>query len=302
MEYSEYKKKILEARNAYKEGNIKKAIELFELAMEESCDVDDALDLGLIYSENKQFEDAKRLIQGVIREEEKEYARSFYCLGYIYDENNFYEDALKNYKKAYEIEKNSKFAFAIARMLDEVNDKEAIDYYLICEKEMSNDYWVNLNIGSWYERNGNYELALKYTLKAKDIDPTKEMASYNLGVVYSRLERFDESLNAYLDELKCEKPYDLVYYNLGILYKDIYKDYENSKYYYLKGINNDKENLSLWYNLGCLNALYNYYKDAYQCFLYVKLKKKNVVEWIEKDEELVEFRKSDEYKLLEKEF
>ena len=301
MEYKEYQEKIKEARGVYNSGNIAKAIELFELAMEEFCDVDDALDLGLIYSENKQFVDAKRLIEGVIREEDNEYDRSYYCLGYIFDENGMYEEALINYKKAYSINKNSKYAFAIARMLDEVEDKSAIDYYLIALSGMNDDYWVNLNVGSWYERNAEYDKALEFTLKAYTISQTSDMVNYNLGVIYSRLEQYDKSLHHYLKELECKKPYELVYYNLGILYKDIYKDYDNSKYYYLKGIQNNKDNLNLWYNLGCLNAIYNNYKDAYQCFLYVKLKKKEVVSWIEKDPELVYFIKSEEFEKLKNE-
>ena len=298
MEYSDYKNLILKAREAYNSGDITKAIGLFEEAMEEFCDVDDALDLGLIYSENKQFYDAKKLIEGVIREEDEEYARSYYCLGYILDENDMFDEALVNYKKAYSIEPLSKYAFAIARMLDEKNDKEAIKYYLIAHKEMKDDYWVNLNIGSWYERNAKYEEALRYTLKAHAIDSKKEMVNYNLGVIYSRLEKFDLALKYYLEELKVKKPYELIYYNLGVLYKDIYKDYENSKYYYLKGISKNKDNLNLWYNLGCLNAIYNNYIDAYQCFLYVKLKKIDVISWIDKDNELIEFRESNEYLML----
>lgn len=298
MEYSEYQSMIKRARALYNSGDIKGAINLFEEAMSEFCDIDDALDLGLIYSENKQFIDAKNLIEGIIREQDEDYARSYYCLGYVLDENNHYSEALDYYKKAYAIEPLSKYAFAIARMLDEENNKEAINYYLIAHKDMENDYWVNLNIGSWYERNSQYDDALKYTLKAYEIDSEKEMVNYNLGVIYSRLEKYDLSLEHYLKELKVNKPYDLVYYNLGVLYKDIFKDYNNSKYYYLKGISKNKENLNLWYNLGCLNAIYNYYTDAYQCFLYVKLKKVDVVSWIEKDIELIEFRNSNEYKML----
>ena len=298
MEYEDYKKKIIDARRAYNSGDINASISLFEEAMEEFCDVDDALDLGLIYSEAKRFNDAKRLIEGLIKEEEEDYARSFYCLGYILDENNEYSEALLNYKKAYSIDPIAKYAFAIAIMLDEMNDKEAIKYYLVASKDMKNDYWVNLNIGSWYERHSKYDEALKYTLKAYNISNNKEMVNYNLGVIYSRLEKYDLSLKHYLDEIKCDRPYELVYYNLGVLYKDVYKDYENSKYYYLKGISKNKENLNLWYNLGCLNAIYKNYLDAYQCFLYVKLKKVDVVSWIEKDSELADFRESKEYELL----
>ena len=55
---------------------------------------------------------------------------------------------------------------------------------------------------------------------------------------------------------------------------------ENSKYYYLKGIQNNQESLSLWYNLGCVYALEENFDDAYQCMLYVALKYKDIFETI----------------------
>lgn len=301
-ELEKYRKNIEKAREAYNNGNLKESITLFEEATEDVADENDLLDLGLLHMENGNFPRAYDLISSVI-EDFPNHPRGYYCLGYIYEEKEEFKNSLINYKKAYELEKrSSKYCFSLARIYDELGlDKEAEEYYQKTIQLSKNDYWANLNLGSLYERNNVLDKALNYTLEAYKIDSKKEMVNYNLGVIYARLEKYDLAMKHYLDEIKLENGYNLAYFNIGILYKDIYKDYENSKYYYLKGIQNNQESLSLWYNLGCVYALEENFDDAYQCMLYVALKYKDIFETIEKDNELEKFRKSEYYQKLKDE-
>lgn len=298
----EYYQNIENARRAYKDGNLSYAIELFEFAMSEIADENDMLDLGILYMENNETSKSLALINNVI-DEFPRHARGYYCMGYVLEELDKKEEALNYYKNAYKLEKNSsKYSLAVARMYDEINNlSEAIKYYEITICLDKNNYWAHLNLGSLYERENKLDLALEYTLKAYEIDSNMPMVNYNLGVIYYRTNKYDLSLKHYMAETKVEGCYKLVYYNIGILYKDVFKDYEKAKYYYLKGLYLDKEDISLWYNLGCLYALLKDYNNAYQCLLFVCLKKKKSFSWIEEDGELIEFRKTPQYKKLRNE-
>lgn len=287
------------ARKAYKNGDLLLAIELFENATNDIALEDDILDLGLLYMENGEFEKAYQTIIGVISDL-PDHSRGYYCLGYIFEEIADNEKALENYHKAFELEKgNQKYAFSLARLYDDLNCFEkAIEYYRISISLKKDDFWSCLNLGSLYERTNELDIALEYTLKAYTINPKKEMVNYNLGVIYARKEEYELALRHYLEEVDNKDCYPLTYFNLGILYKDIYKDFIKAKYYYLKGIQIDSDNVSLWYNLGCLYACLNNYDDAYQCFLLSCMKNKKVLETLKADNELIEFRKTSKYEKL----
>lgn len=295
----EYYQRIKKARETYKNGDLLQAIRLFEDATSEIADEDDMLDLGILYLENNEIDKSQMIINDVINTFPK-HSRGYYCMGYVLEEISAYEKALVYYEKAYKLEKNNfKYAFALGKMYDEIGKKhEAKKCYKIAISLKEDDFYSNLNLGSLYEKEGKLKLALEYSKRAYEIDPEKAIVNYNLGVVYSRLSKYDLALEHYLNEIKLQDCYTFAYYNLGLLYKDVYKDYEKAKYYYLKGLYFAKEDVSLWYNLGCLYALLNDYENAYQCLLMVCLKRNDSLSWIESDSELMEFRKTKLYEKL----
>ena len=301
-ELEEYRLKIEKAREAYYSGNLQMSIRLFEEAMGEVADENDVLDLGLLYMESGDFLRAEELIKSII-DRFSDHPRGYYCLGYVLEEIEEFDKALENYKKAYSLDRKSgKYCFALARMYDQVGkDNDAINLYIESNKLLNGDFWSCLNLGSLYERNNLLKEALEKTQEAYSIDPSKEMVNYNLGVIYSRMGENEKAVHHYLEEIKNKKSYNLAYFNLGILYKDIYNDYENAKYYYLRGIQKDQDNISLWYNLGCVYALEEKYEDAYRCLLYSCMKNDKVFDSILRDKELDDFVKSEYYEKLIKE-
>ena len=176
--------------------------------------------------------------------------------------------------------------------------KKAMYHYQEALKLNNNNFWSHVNLGSIYERFNNNEEALKHFSKAYEIDNTKEMVCYNLGVVYYKLKEYQKSLDFYKEELTKENPFKSTYYNLGILYKDGFQDYENAKYYYLKGLEINNEDYNIWYNLGCVHALLKDYKNAYECFKYIYYKNKKYLNYLDNDKELEEFRKTEYYNQL----
>jgi len=101
--------------------------------------------------------------------------------------------------------------------------------------------------------------------------------------------------------LKKENGYHMTYLNIALLYKDIYSNYEKSQYFLLEGISKYKDNVDLWYNLGCLYAIKEDYSNAINCFYYAAIKEPKIITTIEEDSELISFIKKGYYKeLLEK--
>ena len=233
-------------------------------------------------------------------------ARSYEELGKVDMANKYYEDALATGEEYPEV------FFDYAYALDEQgNVEEAIKYYKKTIAIEPKSFWAYVNLGSIYEKQNKDEEAIKYFLEAYKLDDKSNMVNFNLGVSYVKLKEYEKGKEHYLKELQTDNPYPYTYYNLGLLYKNFYQDFNESRFYYLKGIeevgkllqsSKDYEKLyySSWYNLGCLYAIYNMYSDATDCFKYIYYKKKKYLDYIYRDEELKDYRQSEEFGELDK--
>lgn len=258
--------------------NYSRVIDIFENRVDKRVRVTEILrimarsyeELGKVDMANKYYEDA--ISTG------EEYPEVFFDYAYALDEQGKYEDAIKYYKKTIEVDDKS--------------------------------FWAYVNLGSIYEKQNNDEEAIKYFLEAYKLDNKTSMVNFNLGVSYVKLGEYEMGKNHYLEELKTDNPYPYTYYNLGLLYKNYYNDFNQARFYYLEGIaqvnkllseNKDLEKLyySSWYNLGCLYAINNMYNDATDCFMYIYYKKKKFLDYIYDDNELDNYRKSDNFKNLD---
>jgi tetratricopeptide (TPR) repeat protein len=207
---------------------------------------------------------------------------------------------LKAYEQAIELDRTFYDAyFNIALMAEEEGDEQkAYDYYKKTLLYAPDHFWANLNLGSFYEKRDYLELALEHTERAYRIDPKEKMVAYNLGVVYGKMKDFEKAKKYYLEEISKSNGYILAYSNLAIIYKDAEKDFKKARYYYLQGISKDKDNTLMWYNLGCLYVLMNDYENANNCLLYANMRDKTIFSYMEKDEELKEYRLTDSYSEL----
>lgn len=308
-----YKKLIAYANDLYENNKIKEAIDVYEEAFDIIINVNDYIKLACIYIDLKEYDKGIKIFNNILSyyEDDKNNIQGicdvYFGLGVAHDclrqidkAVYYYEEAIKNGILACEC-----FYF-LACIYDDYNlDKDneytikALTYYKKAI-ELNNEYlFAYVNLGTLYSRCGDNDNALKCFLKAKSLDKDNDTnIDYNLGVAYSTLNDFDNALHYYMEELKTENPYEATYYNLGVLYKDN-KNYEKAKYYYLKAIEKNKEEYNAWYNLACLYALMDDFENALDCFTYIKYKKKNLIEAILEDPELVSFRSSEYMKKLE---
>ena len=181
---------------------------------------------------------------------------------------------------------------------EEDETKKAFKYYNKAIELYPSYLFAYVNLGNLYAKFNERDEALKYYLKAKELDEHHDAScDYNLGVCYSNLGEMEKAEYYYLEELKTENPYIGTFYNLGILYKDK-KEYDKSINYYLKALEKDKEDFNVWYNLACVYALKGDYDNAFSCLTYITYNKPTWLEGTKTDEEFDTLRKDSRYQQL----
>lgn len=295
---NKYEVLVEKARQAYKNEELENAARLYEEAFTQEVHLEDLMHLGAIYIDLKKYNKSIQIFNDIISIQEDNFL-AYYGLGSCYNDLGRSAEAINAFKLAIKYKEDYADAyFGIALLLDYREDDECEKYYLKTLEYENDHYWANANLGPFYEKKGEFTLALKYSKKAYETNPNGPLISYNLGVINAKLKKFDEAVKYYKEELTKENPYIDAYLNLGLIYKDVYKDYNTALIYYLEGIASDKDNVNLWYNLGCLYVLMNDYDNAYNCLLYANLKDHRIKEFMNEDTELEEFRKSNEYEKL----
>ncbi len=299
-----YEKQIQKAEKLYEAGKLSEAAEAYEQTFNEQICLKDYLMLGYLYIDLENYLRAEEIFQDILSRQDC--VEALFGLANIYERTKRFDQAITYYEKViHEDHQIVDAYFACAYLYDEmekeitsIETQKAIEYYQKTIELEPKHFWAYLNLGSIYERNNQDDLALQYFLKAYEIDSNMPTVCYNLGVVYGKKKEKDLALQYYLEELTKKDYYPFTYFNLGILYKDLFHDYGNAKQAYLNGLKVDKNNFSIWYNLGCLYSLMNQYQDAYECFLYLYYKKKEYISSLKDDEELEEFRKTTYYQKL----
>lgn len=286
---------IEKAKEAIESNQIETAIQCYQEAFLLEIQSQDLMDYGYLHMDLEKYALAREIFLSLldIKPDEKE---AYYALGLIYEELHMTEDAKQMYLAALAIDSNYiQCLFNLANLfVDENNLTEAKERFHQILSIEEKHYWTNLNLGSIYEQENELELAKTHTLKAKEADNTKGMVHYNLGVIYTKEGKYSEAIAAYKEELTKNAPYELTFRNLALLYKDI-KAFREAKEVLLKGIKNQKDDVSLWYNLGCIYAIEMNFQDAYEAFVIAVSLNYQVLIDIPKDIELKDFIKSKEF-------
>lgn len=303
-----YKQLVEKAKIYFCKDDLENSAKYFEEAFRITSEYPDLMMYGYILIDLHEYNKAESIFSSTSTF--LDFPEIHFALANIYERTNRYELAAVKYEKV--VKDSPKFEqahFSLAYIYDDFaeeekedingeNTKKAIEHYEIAIKLNDKNFWSFLNLGSIYERNNENDKALEYFLKAYEIDKDKPMVCYNIGVTYYKLKEYDKSLEFYNKELENEEPFISTYYNLGILYKDGFHDYEKAKLCYLKGLELNEKDYNIWYNLGCIYALLLDYKNAYDCFKYIYYKNMDYLNYLDDDEELIEFRKTIYYSQL----
>jgi tetratricopeptide (TPR) repeat protein len=143
-------------------------------------------DLSISYFElaEKISEDDK--IKEAAREQ---LAVAYYNRGLAYARSNQYEEAIKDFKKALEL--NPKYAGAYN------------------------------NRGNVYHELKQYKKAIEDYKEALELNPNLTVTYYNRGIAYCKLNKTEEAIEDYNAAIKLNSKYAKAYYNRGIAYYDL---------------------------------------------------------------------------------
>lgn len=298
MRKRKYQDIIKTAKEKFTNAKYREAYDLYLEAFEQGFEVEDYISFGFVCIEIESFGRAQKIFDDVLAI--APHFRAYYGKAVIFEQLGQVDKAIEHFERAITEEPNiAQIYFDCAYLYDDIGKlKQAIAYYKKAIALEDNHFWSHLNLGSIYERNNDNEAAKNHFLKAYAIDATMPMINFNLGVIYNKVGAYDLALKHYLLELESKEPFVMTYYNIGLLYKDGFKDYENAKLYYLKGLEFDKNHYTLWYNLGCLYVLMDDYDNAYDCFFYLLYKRRELVEGLKNDEEIKPFLSSNQYENL----
>lgn len=312
----DFSRGIIEKANIeYNKGNLDEACKLYEEAFNYFVTTGDVLEYAMVKMEQGDKERALELIDGVIEIEPNEF-RGYYFKGVFREYQQDDSEALKmfleaeKYLNVNDITKDyAVFYFKIARIYDDLSDQDgdkreeflanAKKYYKKALEIDEHLYYANLNLGSIYEKEDQLDEALELMLRANSDNKEEKMSAYNLGVIYAKKKEYDKAISYYLEEIGKEDFYPYAFYNLAILYKDIYKDYNKAKEYYIEGLKYLKNDHSLWYNLGCTYVLLNDFKSATDCFYFAISLNRSILDYMEDDKEISTYIINKEYNILQ---
>ncbi|CAF1278807.1 unnamed protein product [Adineta steineri] len=216
---------------------------------------DSCNNLGLIYQKLHEYKQAYDFFQRSLSiyennpDKQTKIPACYNNIGFLYIDEKNYDEAIEYHLKAlnyYNNNESSKYQNEINHTLDNLgtaydlkNDtKQALNYYKQALESIKHDHnqyaKIALKIGNIYQKNGEYDLALDYYLKAINKNNiTSQDTLSNLfmaiGIVYHQQKNYASALDYYkrtlsiLKKLSSDNELNLVwiYNNIGCLYTDI---------------------------------------------------------------------------------
>ena len=172
-------------------------LELCKKKVEEKKDASSYFELGVLYKENSDFDNAVKSFKKAIELNPK-HSMALYELGVIYEKEKNYDEAIKFYTESLRKKENSEsFQSLGVCYLKKGMLKEA---YRNLAKAMllnPNKYNIYNNLGAVFEKMGNYESAVQVLEIGTKLNPNNVIGFYNLGVALDKKGDFGKALNAY---------------------------------------------------------------------------------------------------------
>lgn len=154
-------------------------------------------ELGVLYKENDDFENAVKSFKKAIELNPKQ-SMALYELGVIYGQQKNYDYAIKYYTESLKIRENSEaFQSLGVCYLKKGMLKEAYRNLVKAMLLNPNKYTIYNNLGAVQERSNNLDSAEQMLKIAIKLNPNNVIGFYNLGVVLDKKGSFGDAINAY---------------------------------------------------------------------------------------------------------
>ena len=177
-------------------------LELCKKKVGKNKDAPSYFELGVLYKENNDFDNAIKSFKKTIGLNPK-HSMALYELGVICEKQKDYDEAIKNYTESLRI-KESSVAFENLGVcyLKKGMLKEAYRNLVKAMMLNPNKYSIYNNLGAVLERSGSHDKAVEMLEIAIKLNPSNTVGFYNLGIALDKKGDFGEAINAYGEAIK----------------------------------------------------------------------------------------------------
>lgn len=207
-------------------GRHDEAVAIYRELLEIKEDHDTLLMLGMLYVKNKEYDNAQKMLNRLIRLEGDSYL-AHYSLARLYREMQYFKKAQASYEKALALNWFERVAYEVAEFYEEMQefDKAISIYHRIIDEGESNDL-AKIRLVNLYLTLDESDKALELLRELRRILPE----SHNVDVTISRIllsqEKYAEAIMILEDVLKTNPELTVVRYLTGMAY---YRNNENQK-------------------------------------------------------------------------
>ncbi|MEC8025697.1 MAG: tetratricopeptide repeat protein [Myxococcota bacterium] len=223
-----------QGNDAFNEGQIDKAIELYAQATVKRKDFKEAwYNLGIAYGRKKQFDKEISSYEKAIGIDAK-YTKALYNLAIAYEDKGSDDKAVEYYEKVVEAEPergvdariNAGILYARKGQLD-----KAVEFYKAAIKIDPNVADAHFNLGIAYskqaakvdddtEKKKLWSAEADAYKAATSKNPSYHKAWHNLAIAFKKLGNIDEEISAYLKAVGVKKNYPQALFNLAHAYEE----------------------------------------------------------------------------------
>ena len=172
-------------------------LELCRKKVEQKKDDSSYFELGVLYKENKDFDNAIKSFKKTIELNPK-HSNALYELGVVYEQQKNYDEAIKNYTASLRIKENSEaFQNLGVCYLKKGMFKEAYANLVKAMLLNPNKYTIYNNLGAVLEKSGNFDSAVQMLEIATKLNPKNMIGFYNLGIALDKKGDFENAIKNY---------------------------------------------------------------------------------------------------------
>ena len=240
-----------------KPENVENAVKVFNFALKKDPNFAAAnAGLGEAYWRKYELVPDKKWADAAVEncqkgaERDSSLAAAHICLGRVFVGTGRYEDALKEYRRAVELEPTNDNAHGgVATAYERLGQLDAAEKTFKQAIAVRPNYWATYNwLGLFYQRHGRYEDAVAMYSQVVSLAPDSFTGYYNLGGVRTLQGKYAEAIPLLQRSLEIRKTANATS-NLGTAYFQLHR-YADSAVAFEQSTQLDPQNYLIWGNLG----------------------------------------------------
>jgi tetratricopeptide (TPR) repeat protein len=199
-------------------GRNDEVVAVYQELLEIKEDHDTLLMLGTLYSQNREYEKAEKMLNRLISLEGDSYL-AHYSLARLYRELQYFDKAASSYEKALELNWFERLAYEVAEFYEDRQEyDEAVAVYLRIIDEGESTDMAKTRLVNLYLTLGENDKALGILRDLRSILPESHKVDITISRILLSQEKYDETIMILEDVLLTSPELTIVRYLLGMAY------------------------------------------------------------------------------------